>query len=346
MKKSPRILFVGNFLTRHWGNGRTGIDMRLAAGAIRSAYQVLTFSERDIARFLAPLGFLRNIGAKMMNARLLKTAKNWKPDVIFLSHCDYVTNETLDAIHASVSGVKIIHINCDAIEQAHTCAQIARRASSCDAIFVTTAGEKLKTWTTGKNVVGFFPNPCDASFEVEDNSDKTEFVHDLFFAGRPSAGDARRQFLEQLQGCLAPSVRFGLFGMGQSPLVVGRAYEETIAQVKMGLSINQFEGLKWYASDRLAHLMANGVLTFQYDGNDMQRFFGDRETVYYHTPDELAAKVDYFNTHDDERRAVAAAGRAKYHALFNAQRVLNYMLETACGETPSEAYEWAEEVYR
>ena len=346
MKKSPRILFVGNFLTRHWGNGRTGIDMRLAAGAIRNEWQVLTFSERDIARFLAPLGFLRNIGAKMMNARLVKTAKNWKPDVVFLSHCDYVTNAALDAIHAAVPGVKIVHINCDAIEQAHTCAQIARRAPSCDAIFVTTAGEKLKTWTTGKNIVGFFPNPCDASFEVEDNSTRTEFAHDLFFAGRPSAGDARRQFLERLQGCLPPSVRFGLFGMGQRPLVVGRAYEEAIAQAKMGLSINQFEGCKWYASDRLAHLMANGVLTFQYDGNEMQRFFSDRETVYYHTPGELAAKIASLNAHDEERRAIAAAGRAKYHALFNARRVLRYMVETVCGEPLSEDYEWAEEVYR
>ena len=55
MKAAPRILFVGNFLTRHWGNGRTGIDMRLMAGAIRSNWQVLSFSERDITRFLAPL---------------------------------------------------------------------------------------------------------------------------------------------------------------------------------------------------------------------------------------------------------------------------------------------------
>lgn len=346
MKKSPRILFVGNFLTRHWGNGRTGIDMRLAAGAIRNEWQVLTFSERDITRFLAPLGFLRNIGAKMMNARLVKTAKNWKPDVVFLSHCDYVTNAALDAIHAAVPGVKIVHINCDSIEQEHTCAHIARRAQSCDAIFVTTAGEKLKTWTTGKNIVGFYPNPSDPSFEVEDNSVKTAFAYDFFFAGRPQDADARRKLLEKVQSMLDPSVRLGLFGMGQRPLVVGRAYEEAIAASKMGLSCNRFEGWKWYASDRITHLMGNGVLTFQYDGNDMQRFFSDRETVYYHTPGELAAKVAYFNSHDDERWAIAAAGRAKYHALFNARRVLKYMVETVCGEPLSEDYEWVEEVYR
>ena len=345
MKSAPRILFVGNFLTRHWGNGRTGIDMRLMAGAIRSNWQVLSFSERDITRFLAPLGFMRNIGAKMMNARLVKTARNWKPDLVFMSHCDYVTNETLDRVHKVVPGVKIVHINCDPVETAHCCAQIARRKDSCDAIFVTTAGEKLKEWKTARNVVGFFPNPSDPSFEVEDNSSKTDFAYDLFFAGRPALADARKELLDALMPKLDPSVRLGFFGMGK-PLVVGRAYEEAIAASKMGLSINRFENWKWYASDRITHLMGNGVLTFQYDGNEMQDFFSEKETVYFHTPDELAEKIAFFNSHDDARRAVAAAGRAKYHALFNAQRTLRYMVEATLGEEFSEDYEWAPEVYR
>lgn len=345
MKVSPRILFVGNFLTRHWGNGRTGVDMRLMAGALRSNWQAFAFSERDIARFLAPLGFLRNIGAKMMNTRLVKTAKNWKPDVIFLGHCDYVTNETLDEIHRVVPGVKIVHINCDPVETEHCCAQISRRMNSCDAIFVTTAGEKLKAWKTARNVVGFYPNPSDPSFEVEDNSRKVDFVYDLFFAGRPALADARKQLLDALMPKLDPSVRLGFFGMGQ-PLVVGRAYEEAIADSKMGLSINRFEGWKWYASDRITHLMGNGVLTFQYDGNQMQDFFSEKETVYFHAPDDLAEKIAFYNSHDEARCAVAAAGRARYHALFNAQRVLKYMVEAVLGEAFSENYEWASEASR
>ena len=343
--KSLRILFVGNFLIRHWGNGRTGIDMRLAAGALRNGWQIHTFSERDVTRFLAPLGFMRNLGAQMMNRRLVQTAKNWKPDVVFLSHCDYVTNAALERIHAVVPGVKIVHINCDPVATGHCCAQIARRVPSCDAIFVTTAGDKLKTWKTPQNVVGFYPNPSDRSYEVEDNSQKADFTYDLFFAGRPALADARRELLDALLPQLDPKVRLGFFGMGR-PLVVGRAYEEAIAASKMGLSINRFENWKWYASDRITHLMGNGVLTFQYDGNQMQDFFSDRETVYFHTPAELAEKIAYYNAHDDARRAVAAAGRAKYHALFDARRVVKYMVETVRGEAYSEAYEWAQEVVR
>ncbi len=344
MKRSPRILFVGNFLIRRWGAGRSGIDMRLAAGAIRNGWQALTFSERDIARFLAPLGFMRGIGAGMMNERLVKTVSNWRPDFVFVAHCDYVTNRTLEAMRAAAPGVKIIHINCDPVETEHCCDQIRRRMDSCDAIFVTTAGEKLKEWTTGRNIVGFYPNPSDPSYETEDNSRKTDFKYDLFFAGRPADADQRKSLLDALLPKIDPKVRLGFFGMGR-PLVVGRAYEESLAESKMGLSINRFEGWKWYASDRLTHLMGNGLLAFQYAGNSMQDFFSDSETVYFHDVDELVEKIAWYNSHDDARRSVASAGRIAYHRLFDAKRVVRYMVETVAGEAHSEQYEWGGEVY-
>jgi len=344
VNKSPRILFVGNFLIRHWGAGRSGIDMRLAAGAIRNGWQVLTFSERDIARFLAPLGFMRNVGAKMMNARLVKTAANWRPDFVFIAHCDYVTNETIMAMRAAVPGVRIAHINCDPLAKEHCRAQIVQRMHSCDAIFVTTAGERLKEWTTGRNIVGFYPNPSDPSYETEDNSLRSDFLYDLFFAGRPDNDDERKDVLAKLLPAIDRQVRLGFFGMGR-PLVVGRAYEEALAASKMGLSINRFEGWKWYASDRLTHMMGNGLLTFQYDGNEMQDFFSPEETVYFHTPDDLAEKIAYYNVHDNSRQVIASAGRRRYHMLFDAKRVVRYLVETVAGDRHSEPYEWAKEVY-
>ena len=78
----------------------------------------------------------------------------------------------------------------------------------------------------------------------------------------------------------------------------------------------------------------------------MQEFFSGREVVYFHTPGELAEKIAFYQAHDDARRAVAAAGRAKYHALFDARRVVRYLVEAARGERFSDAYEWAGEALR
>lgn len=346
MKSRPRILFIGNFLLRHWGRGRTGIDMRLAAGAVRLGCPHLTFSERDVARFLAPLGFMRGVGAKVMNARLLRTVRNFKPDIVFIAHCDYVENRTLLAMKELYPSLRIVHINCDPIWQEHTRSQIMRRKETSDAIFVTTAGEELRDFSSGRNVVGFFPNPCDAAYDTEDNSAKTEFGYDIFFAGRPQQIDGRRELVERLEEILDPSVRRGFFGMGKAPLLLGRDYEETIAASKMGLSINRKEGWKWYASDRITHLMANGCLTFQHAGNKMQNFFSDAESVYFSSVEELAEKIAHYNTHDEERRSVASRGREKYFRLFNSERTLKCMIEAAFGEEFSEEYEWAGEIYR
>ena len=345
--KRPRILFCGNFLLRHWGRGRTGIDMRLQAAATRLDMPSLAFSERDIARFLAPLGFIRGAGARMMENRLLRTARNWRPDVIFISHCDYVRNSTLLKIRESLPGVKTIHITCDPLATEHCRAQISLRAPVCDAIFCTTAGETLKQWATGHNAVGFFPNPSDASFATCDNSRRDGgFQYDLFFAGRPALADARRDLLNALIPLLPKDLRLGFFGMGRAPLVLGRDYEDAIAASAAGLSANRFEGWKWYASDRLEHVMSNGLLSFQHAGNSMQDFFSEKETVFYSCAEDLAEKVARYCRDTSLRKATAAAGRKRCIELFDARRVLKYMLETVAGETYSESYEWAGEVWR
>jgi spore maturation protein CgeB len=78
----------------------------------------------------------------------------------------------------------------------------------------------------------------------------------------------------------------------------------------------------------------------------MQRFFTDCETVWFDEAGDLAEKILYYQEHDAERSAIASAGRAKYHDIFNGERVLKFMAETMLGERHSEPYEWAEEVYR
>lgn len=40
------------------------------------------------------------------------------------------------------------------------------------------------------------------------------------------------------------------------------------------------------------------------------------------------------------------AGRQAYHAMFGTARVLKFMVETLLGESYSESYEWANQVYR
>ena len=344
MDTPHRLLLVDNLMIRRYGNLRMGPGRKLMCGAIRNDWRICEFSDRDMARLLAPLG-IRSLGGVIANRKLLLTAKNFRPDIMLLGHCDYITNETLAAIRKAVPGIRIAHFNVDPLWQTRTRAQMADRMESCDALFATTAGEVLKTWTTGRNVVAYMPNPSDPSMENQDNGAKTDFARDLFFAGNPREGDPRWDLLRALLPKIEGRLRVEIFGADR-PSIWGADYEDVLATSKMSLNLNRREGDLWYSSDRIAHLMGFGILTFQSSKNGMQRFFTDRETVWFDEAADLAEKILRYQADDAARAAVASAGRAKYHALFNGARVLRYMVETMLGEPYSEPYEWAEEVYR
>ena len=344
MDSPHRLLLVDNLMIRRYGNLRMGPGRKLMCGAIRNDWRICEFSDRDMARLLAPLG-IRSLGGVIANRKLLLTAKNFRPDIMLLGHCDYITNETLAAIRAAVPGIRIAHFNVDPLWQPRTRDQMADRMESCDALFATTAGDVLKTWTTGRNVVAYMPNPSDPSMENQDNGAKTDFARDLFFAGNPREGDPRWDLLRELLLKIEGSLRVEIFGADR-PSIWGADYEDVLATSKMSLNLNRREGDLWYSSDRIAHLMGFGILTFQSSKNGMQRFFTDRETVWFDEATDLAEKILRYQADDGARAAVASAGRAKYHALFNGARVLRFMVETMLGEPYSEPYEWAEEVYR
>jgi len=340
-----RILMVDNMQLRQYGNLKMGPGRKLVCGAIRNNDRLAEFSDRDIARYLAPLG-IRKIGGHLANKKLVQTAKNFKPDILFIGHCDYIRNWALDEVRSALPKIRMAHFNIDPIWMDWHIQQIQERMHSTDAIFVTTGGSALKQFCTGKNVVAYMPNPSDPSMESEDNAQKKQFDRDLLFCGKEIAGDDRNAFLRQLDADLAGALRFDIFGMFGRPPVWGAGYEQTLARSKMALNLNRKEGWPLYSSDRIAHLMGNGILTFLSDRGNMQKFFSDREVAYFHELGDLREKILYYQAHDGERRAVAAAGRARYHQMFSGSRTLKFMIETLMGERYSESYEWADEVYR
>ena len=160
--------------------------------------------------------------------------------------------------------------------------------------------------------------------------------------------------LEKLQG----KMKIDIFGWNNPPIanpkeglkfnpgVWGARYEEVLATSKMSLNLNRREGDFWYSSDRIAHLMGYGILTFQSSLNKMQDFFSNDETVFFDDVDDLVEKILYYQNHDEERARIASAGREKYHRIFSGERVLKFMVETLCDEPYSEDYEWASQVVR
>ena len=340
-----RIVFVDNLMIRRYGQLKLSPGRALTNGAVRNNWRVCEFSDRDTARFESPF-YIRPLGRLIANRKLVETCDRFKPDLVLIGNCDIIGNQALRDIRKLLPRVKMAHFNVDPLWQETTKNQIRERQETCDAIFVTTGGAVLRQFCTGSNVVAYMPNPADEALEDQNNALKSDFVHDLIFCGVGQPTDSRFPLVARLHEALRGQVRFDSFGMHGHAAAWGTAYESVLASSKMALNLNRFEGWSLYSSDRIAHLMGNGLLTFLSSEGGFERFFSEKEAVYFRDVEDLAKKVIAFHKDDALRRSVAAAGRSSYFRLFSGARVLKFIAETTLGLPLSEPYEWANEVYR
>ena len=332
-----RILNVGDF---NWMTGRErdtanvdlfAIRQKLGRAAVRAGHMVVEFSDRAVSRTHAPFG-LRRLGVTACNALFLRMVEEVRPDLILLHFADDISHATLEETRRLAPGVVIADINIDPLPSPRTQSRLDHRRDSVDAQFVTTAGEGLRAFAGRRSFVAFMPNPVDIAVETGRAFAQAEPACDLIF---PAGDDSPRQIEGEV---LAPSailarLRAGLPGLtiaspglGQSRLR-GRGYLEALEGARMGLALSRFSDQPLYASDRMAHMMGSGLLTFVDARSGFDAFYGPDELVTYRGLVDLQQKLRDFAEDDARLRAVAERGWRKTFALFEAARVFDYLLE-------------------
>ena len=106
------------------------------------------------------------------------------------------------------------------------------------------------------------------------------------------------------------------------------------------LNISRRSDQLLYSSDRLAHLAGNGLAVMIERSTGYDQLFSDDEMAFFSSFDEMVAAIDRLARDPAHRMAVAAAGRARYHDLFNERRVAQYALEVALDRLDPAAYPW------
>ena len=128
----------------------------------------------------------------------------------------------------------------------------------------------------------------------------------------------------------------------KTPKIHADMYQKACESSAMGLSLSHLSSVYLYQSDRLAHLMGNGVLTFLDSASGYCDFFTNDEVAFYATPEELYQKIAYFKVNKQERMKVAKAGHDKYVALFNEVKVAEYIIDLILtGKADKTKYPWA-----
>ena len=114
----------------------------------------------------------------------------------------------------------------------------------------------------------------------------------------------------------------------------------TLGSTALGLNISARADNYLYSSDRLPQLVGNGVLALIERSTGYGDLFQEDEMGFFSTFDELVEKIEMFCANPDHRMAVAAAGREKYHRLFNEIRVAKYLFDVAFDRCDPVDYEW------
>ncbi len=358
-----KILVVGNGNQKHRGARYYDQALKLANGFIRGGHNVFFFSDRDqiysLNQFTTPgIWTTKAHKIKHISRSFLDICRHFKPELIVFVHADLIAPEALLSAREILPQVRIAQFNVDIIFNEHNAKNIASKLDGVDATFITTAGQGLRKFARHGKRVSFIPNIIDSSIEWPKCWERADQPHEVFWALRALKGsvegDRRIEYPLYLE---KSGVNIDYYGMNGKPLLYDARYFEAIANAKMGINISQIwtkgnyeraadEELYLYSSDRIAHYLGSGLLTFITRDHKLEEFFTpDKEAVYFDSKEELLEKIKYFRAHDAERQSIAKAGWEKAHTHYNERLIAKYVVEATCGKKFSENYLWPTEAY-
>ncbi len=350
--KNMRILMVGGFQFKNDAARYYDYNRKLINGFTKLGHQVMTFSDRDVAR-MSNIFKSRKAGIKPCNEKLMDYIHRFKPHLVVFKHADVITQETILEIKHKYPHTKLAQLNIDALFNPDNVARINHKSGLMDANYVTTYGESLYKICQNNVPVYYIPNIVDRAVEAG-RAFEGENKADLFLAYGNAAPDDSRYITAHRILDEAPDVCFSYHVSAQGTGLWGADYMDRLAECAMGLNLSRKEekgrggdmnDLFMYSSDRLAHYMGNGLLTFSDRDFSLDELYEeDKEMIFYSSVDELIDKLKYYKEHDDVRRKIAQAGWQKAHTAHNETYAAQFMLETLF-ESKISDYQWPTKPY-
>jgi hypothetical protein len=342
-----RILHAGNFGTRAKGAALNSIAPKLSRGLVRCGHAVVDFADRDVARAASPFGGL-SLGLGAANRALTRLAHDVRPDLLLLGHADTIRAETVASLRRAMPAMRVVQWNVDPVFDAGNVARITAKLDVVDATLISTAGETLRAFRRPGMRLGYFPNPVDYSVETGEAHLLHAPPFDLFYAcghpRRPLRGVCGQAwdmdaFVAALRAAV-PGLRTLLGGLGGAPHLAGAQYQLALGQCGLGLNVSQRNDLPLYSSDRMAQMAGSGQLVLIDRATGFDRLFSDAQMGFFTSMEGLATVIRRMLADVPLRQAHAAAGRARYHQLFNETIVATYIMGVALDQHDPARYEW------
>ena len=318
------------------------LGKKFTNGFIRNGHEVLEISDRDFVRQNRNLFQAKNINK--FQDYLIKTSKNYNPDLIFFGHTQNILRDTIKEFKNLNDNLVISQWNEDPVMKSLSYSKkniqnITNYSDIVDHNFITTHPSVLKNQNINIKNLHFLFIPVDKNIECF-NVSKKKPIKDLFYAMshgvnratlKKGKNDSRIHFLNNLIKKLE-NIDYDFYGFQNKEPIWGNEFYKALINSKMGLNLSRGLATKHYSSNRIASLMGNGLLTFVDKKTQLNDMFSKNEIIMYENINDLTNKINFYKKNDHLRSKIAAAGRKRYFKLFNELRTTKYIVDLSLGK--------------
>ena len=312
-------------------------------GFTRNGHDVLEFSYRNMLQQLSPVqskNWAARIAKKKTDRLLVELARNHRPDLIMITAFKLLDGRTVQALKEALPGARVICWYGDMRKGVDP--KVGDIARHCEWFLATSAGETLRNYKAlGVAHCAFLPNPTDRDIERV-NQTGAQWHSKIVFVGKlrhkqPGQDPLRWELIQHLKQREGLTV-WGALGQ---PALKGLEYLYAICGADMVLSINAFNDVRMYHSDRLIHSLGCGAFVLARRVPDGELLFEDKKHLcYFGSLEECVELINRFSGDAAARQALGAAGMARAHEGFGCEKLTRHIVSLL--ETGRYQEDWAE----
>jgi glycosyltransferase involved in cell wall biosynthesis len=339
-----KILHIANFDEKNdYRLSSINLATKISNGFTKDKFQTINFSDRF---------FLQQNTFSSIDDRIVNIVKNLKPNLLLLGHTNSLKTETLKNIRDKFTDIKIAFWYEDSINSSGPDFNknkqfIEKYKNYVDQFFVTTDKNNIHA-SIPKNKLNFIPVPCSYLSENLNLYKTRNHEFDLFYAVshgvnrgvlKKNKTDERYNFLKLLMS-KSEDLTYNIFGFNNIQPVWGNQFIKEISKCKFALNLSRGQPIKYYSSNRIASLVANGIPTLIDKKIKYNDFFSNKEMIFYEDIYDLIGKINFYKKNERKRIQIGINGKNRYFKIFNNRIVADYIATKTLGKKPLYDYIW------
>ena len=344
--RSLKILHVSNFDEKNDHRlFNISIANKLSKGFVKNNHDIVNFSYRDFNN----KALIKN--DSLLNRKVYNIAANYRPNLILLGHNNILNIETINSIKKKYNSKIALwyedHLVNGGPNYKNNLNLIEKNFDLIDHYFVTTHPDSIKT-KIPKNKIKYIPIPADENIENLEIYNSKNRYKDLFFALSHGVNygklktrniDEREKFLNELIQ-KNKKFTFNILGYANEQPKWNYEYFHELAKCKMALNLSRGTPRKYASSNRIASLIANGIMTFIDKKTKFSDFFDESEMGFYSNVNDLLAQIDKVHGNMQKINKISINGKKRYFSIFNNLIISDYILSKTFDIKSKYKYIW------